>query len=56
VIVQGPRVLASTWLPLEFAALCLDDETVFDLRERECPACGATTWALLATWLKERAR
>ena len=49
-----PRVLAVTWLPLEFAALCLDDETVFDIRDGACPMCDRTTWAPLAKWLQER--
>ena len=49
-----PRVLASIWLPLEFAALCLDDEAVFDIRAGACPSCNGTTWAPLAKWLTRR--
>ena len=51
------RVLASTWLALEFAALCLscDQETIFDIREGECPTCGRESFALLARWLRGRA-
>lgn len=50
------RVLAVTWLPLARAALCLscDAETVFDIENGECPACGSPTFALLARWLQER--
>ena len=48
------RVLAAVWLPLERAALCLDDETVFDLEQQECPTCGSASFALLARWLQER--
>lgn len=52
-----PRVLASTWLALDYAALCLDeDETVFDGREGQCPACGGEHFALLARWLTETTR
>ena len=49
-----PRVLANIWLPLEFAALCLDDETVFDLRDGACPTCNSAAWAPMAKWLGER--
>ena len=48
------RVLANVWLPLEFAALCLDDETIFDLRDGACPTCGSETFSLLAKWLGEK--
>ena len=46
----GPRVLASSWIPLEHAALCLDDECVFPI-QRACPRCGSETWVLLAGFL-----
>lgn len=48
------RVLAVAWLPLDRAAVCLNDETVFDVGEGTCPRCGGETFALLARWLQER--
>lgn len=48
------RVLAVVWLPLDHAALCADDETVFDVEEGACPVCGGESFALLARWLQER--
>ena len=48
------RVLAVVWLSLFRAALCLDDETVFDVEEGACPVCGGESFALLARWLQER--
>ncbi len=54
-IVIGPRVvIGRARLPLRYASLCLNDETVFDLRDRACPACGSRTLVLLARWLRER--
>lgn len=47
------RVLAAVWIPLARAALCLNDETVFDLEQQECPTCGGASFALLARWLVE---
>ena len=52
---SAPRVLACVWLPLQRAALCLNDETVFDVEQRECPICGSRTFSMLARWLAERA-
>jgi len=49
-----PRVLASVWLPLQRAALCLDDETVFPVEDQACPMCGGETFVLLARWLQAR--
>ena len=43
------------WIPLAFAGLCINHtETIFDIRLRRCPTCGATDFALLARWLRER--
>ena len=50
-----PRVLARVWVPLQRAALCLSDETIFDIQERECPICGSRHFAMLARWLAEHA-
>lgn len=50
-----PRVLASIWMPLSRAAMCLDCESVFDLGEGQCPACGSEHFVLLTRWLTERA-
>ena len=47
------EVLVYRWSPLSEAALCLDDEIVFSIRERECPLCGSQNFVLLATWLSE---
>jgi hypothetical protein len=49
-------VLAQCRVPLSEAALCLDDETVFSIRDRACPLCGSETITLLAPWLSDRAR
>lgn len=49
----GVRVLASEWIPLPQAALCLDCETVFRL-QTACPRCGSKTWTLLAAWLEAK--
>lgn len=52
-----PRVLDTArvrWIPLTFAALCISDETVFDLRAEQCPTCTSRAFVLLANWLKER--
>ncbi len=51
-----PRVLAVTWLLLSRAALCLNDEAIFDLSEGRCPACASEHFVLLARWLAERER
>lgn len=51
---SAERVLAVTWLPLSRAALCLNDETVFDVEEAVCPVCGSATFALLGRWLQGR--
>ena len=48
----APRVLATDWLPLDRAALCLDCETIYPLSAHECPRCGGVTRSALATWLK----
>lgn len=50
-----PRVLAVVWLPLSRAALCLGDETIFDLAERCCPTCGDTHLVSLAAFLNRTA-
>jgi hypothetical protein len=42
------------WLPLSDAVLCLNDETVFSIRDRECPICGSKNYALLQRWLDAR--
>ena len=47
------RVLAVAWVPLEQAALCVSCETVFNVQDQTCPACGHDTFALLARWLCE---
>jgi hypothetical protein len=47
-----PRVLATDWLPLSRAALCLTCETVFPLAAIRCPSCGGEACMPLATWLK----
>ena len=49
-----PRVLASTWIALDRAALCLNDETIFPVDYQVCPVCGRTTFVLLARWLHKR--
>jgi hypothetical protein len=49
-----PRVeIGGRFYRLSFAALCLSDETVFDMRDRVCPVCGSETWHPLAAWLRE---
>lgn len=49
-----PRVLASVWVSLELALLCLDCEAVFKLGgESACPACGSRESVPLAKWLTE---
>ena len=53
--VSAPRVLASVWMPLSRAAMCLEDETVFDVGEGQCPVCGSEHFVLLTRWLTERA-
>ena len=52
-----PRVLASAWIPLGRAAVCLNDdcETVFDVTEQTCPRCASAHCGLLTRWLTERA-
>lgn len=50
-----PRVLAVVWLPLDRAALCLGDETVFDIREGRCPTCGDGHLMPLAAFLNRSA-
>ena len=49
-----PRVLASTWIALDRAALCLNEETIFPVEDQACPVCGGTTFVLLARWLHKR--
>lgn len=46
----------ATWIPLDRAALCLDDEAVFDVSDGECPSCGGAQFMLLVHWLQEDAR
>ena len=41
-------------IPLESAALCLDDETIFHVADGRCPRCASEHFAMLA-WLTERA-
>ena len=53
-IPSDPRVLASVWLPLNEAMLCLDDECVFSVRDRACPQCGSKNFTALARFLQER--
>ena len=48
-----PRSFARTWLPLARAALCLNDETIFDVREARCPVCGQDAFVLITRWLQE---
>jgi rRNA maturation endonuclease Nob1 len=50
-----PRVLIGrVFLPLRFAMLCINCETLYDMRDKACPACGSRTNVLLATWLRQR--
>lgn len=42
------------WLPLQYAAMCLNESTIYDIRNRACPTCGSKTFVLLATWLRAR--
>ena len=48
------NVLAAIWVPLSRAALCLNDETVFDVGDGACPQRDGEHFALLARWLQER--
>jgi hypothetical protein len=48
----APRVLATDWLPLNRAALCLSCETIFPLAAIRCPACDGDACMALSTWLK----
>jgi len=50
------RVVASVWIPLGEAAICVNNghEVVFSIRDRECPHCGSGNFAMLATWLQAR--
>jgi hypothetical protein len=52
------RVLASVWIRLDEAALCLEDgcETLYRLGEPACPRCASRAFALLAQWLSEKRR
>lgn len=43
-------------IPLDRAALCLDDETIFHVEDAACPRCASPTFVLLAPWLSARAR
>lgn len=49
------RVLASEWVHLSQAALCLeaDCETIFRIQSA-CPRCGGRSWVLLSTFLREK--
>jgi hypothetical protein len=38
-------------IPLNRAAICLNDETVFPVAAQLCPVCGWASWMPLATWL-----
>ncbi|MBM4442953.1 MAG: hypothetical protein FJ027_21285 [Candidatus Rokubacteria bacterium] len=38
-------------LPLNCAALCLDDETLFHVTARGCPTCASEHFVLVATWI-----
>lgn len=41
-------------IPLERAALCLDDETIFHVSDVRCPRCASATFVMLAAWLTSR--
>ena len=47
-----PRVLASDWIPLRLAALCISCETTFPLAAVRCPACDGSACMPLEKWLK----
>jgi hypothetical protein len=51
---SGPRVLATDWLPLNRAALCLDCETVYPLSAIRCPRCDGAACVALSKWLERR--
>ena len=42
-------------LPLWRAALCADDDVIFDMRLGQCPQCGGTSWTLLSKFLERTA-
>lgn len=41
-------VVTDDTVPLAWAALCVDSDTVFDLRAGACPACGSKAMLPLA--------
>jgi hypothetical protein len=49
-----PTRSARPHVPLRRLALCLDCEACFELGEDSCPACGSTTWTILARFLSGR--
>ncbi len=53
-----PRVLGTVrrqWIPLSYAAVCLDEEVVFDVRNGVCPTCSrSASWVLLSRWLTRK--
>jgi hypothetical protein len=52
-ILIEPRVKVGRWfLPLRFTVMCLNDETLSDVRDGACPTCGSRTLVLLSTWLR----
>jgi len=41
-------VISTDTVPLAWAGLCLDSDTIFDLRAGCCPACGSKAYLPLA--------
>lgn len=42
-------------IPLQFAALCLNDESIFDLRVGECPVCARKDFLSMSRVLNRKA-
>ncbi len=45
---RSQMLAASTHLPLQKLALCLDCDACFELGYSTCPACSSRTWSPLA--------
>ncbi len=48
---ETPRVLGAVWLPVDRAMLCLQDDTIFDAEEGQCPSCRSENTVALLWWL-----
>lgn len=46
--VADPEVRLFVTIPLERGALCLDDDVIFNVSNRQCPRCGGVAFLLLA--------